>query len=71
MQIASLKSNCSLFARLYVSCQVRDGNLDGFFGRKNQSFPPALTQFGELRSGTKSDLLSCSEKISPIQADTA
>lgn len=56
MQIASLKSNCSLFARLYVSCQVRDGDLEAFFSHENQSVPPALTQFGQLRSGTKSDL---------------
>ena len=69
MQIASLKSNCSLFARLYVSCQVRDGDLDGFFSHENQSFPPALTQFGGLRSGTKSDLLSCFEKIGPVQTE--
>ena len=31
LQIASLKSNCSLFSRLYVSCQVRDGDLKTFF----------------------------------------
>ena len=30
-QIATLKQNCSLFALLYVSCQVREGNLDDFF----------------------------------------
>ena len=30
LKIASLKSNCSLFSRLYVSCQVRDGDLEGF-----------------------------------------
>ena len=66
IQIASIKSDCSLFARLYASCQVRDRDLDWFFCHENQSFPPALTQFGELRSGMKSDLLSCFEMISPI-----
>ena len=69
MQIGSLKSNCSLFACLYVSCQVCDGDLDGFFSNENQSFPPALNQFGGLRSGTKSDLLSCFEKIGPVQTE--
>ena len=68
LKIASLKSNCSLFSRLYVSCQVRDGDLEGFFGHENQSFPPSLSQYGKLRSGTKSDLLSCLEKNGPAQA---
>ena len=30
LKIASLKSNCSLFSCLYVSCQVRNGDLEGF-----------------------------------------
>ena len=30
-QISSLKSNCALFARLYISCQSRDRNPDEFF----------------------------------------
>ena len=48
LKIASLKRNCSLFSCLYVSCQVRDGNLEEFFGHKNQSFPPSLSQYGNL-----------------------
>ena len=70
LKIASLKSNCSLFSRLYVSCQVRDGDLEGFFGHENQSFPPSLSQYGKLRSGTKSDLLSCLEKNGPVQTQS-
>ena len=69
MYIASLKSNCSLYLRLYVSCQAKDWNLEGFFCHKNQSFPPSLSQYGKRRSGTKSDLLSCLEKTCPTQAD--
>ena len=68
LKIASLKSNCSLFSRLYVSCQVRDGDLEGFFSHENQSFPPSLSQYGKLRSGSKSDLLPCLEKNGPGQA---
>ena len=67
-KIASLKSNCSLFSRLDVSCQVRDVDLEGFFGHENQSFPSSLSQYGKLRSGTKSNLLSCLEKNGPAQA---
>ena len=69
MQIASIKSNCSLFSRLYISCQVRDSDLEAFFSHENQCFVPALTQFGQLRSGTKSDLLHCLDKIIPGQAE--
>ena len=46
LKIASLKSNCSLFSSLYVSCQVRDGDLEGFFGHENQSFPPSYLSMG-------------------------
>jgi hypothetical protein len=69
LQIASLKSNCSLFYWLYIPCQVRDGDLDSFFCHENQSCPPALSQYGKLRTGTKSDLLSCLEKICPPQVE--
>jgi hypothetical protein len=63
LQIASLKQNCTLFSQLYISCQVREGNLDEFFAHENTSFPPALSQFGQLRFGTKSDLLGCLETV--------
>ena len=42
--------------------------MEGFFGHENQSFPPSLSQYGKLRSGTKSDLLSCLETNGPAQA---
>ena len=29
-QVTTLKQNCSLFSQLYISCQVREGNLDQF-----------------------------------------
>jgi hypothetical protein len=67
-QIASLKQNCSLFSQLYVSCQVRDGDLDEFFRHENQSCPPSLSQNGQLRHGTKSDLLHCLTDVSTIAA---
>lgn len=69
LKITTLKSNCSLFSRLYVSCQVRDGDLDGFFAHENQNFPPSLSQYGKLRTGTKSDLLTCLEKMTPAQGE--
>jgi len=50
LTIVSLTSNCSLLSLLYVSCQVRDGDLGGFF------------EYGKLMCGTKTDLLSYLEK---------
>jgi len=32
--LKALKADCNLFARLYVACQNRDGNLDDFFVMK-------------------------------------
>ena len=68
-QIASLKKTCALFSQLYVSCQVRGGNMDDFFRHENQTCPPSLSQFGQLHSGTKSDLTHCLEKLTPVHED--
>ena len=59
-QVSSIKSNCALFARLYISCQSRDGDLDEFFKHENQSCPPALSNLGKLRlPRKKSELVEC------------
>ena len=55
-QVAALKEDCSLFGRLYIASQNRDGDLQNFFKHENQPWPPSFSQYGELRSGTKSDL---------------
>ena len=51
-ELASMKSNCSLFSQL-------SGNLEDFFAHENQAYPPSISLFGALRQGTKSDLLKC------------
>ena len=61
LQVSSLKSDVSLFSRLYIACQSRDGNLDEIFRHENQACPPSLSQHGKLRSGNKADLLHCLE----------
>ena len=63
IQAASMKSDCSLFARLYIACQVREGNLDTFFKHENGPFPPSLSNNGQLRQGTKSDIVDCLENL--------
>ena len=60
--MSSLKCDISLFSRLYIACQSRDGDIDDFFRHENQACPPSLSNLGKLRLGNKADLLSCLEK---------
>jgi len=59
-QIIALKNDCSLFSD-YISCQIRDGNLDTFFAHENQATPPSLSLGGKIRPSAKLDLLHCLE----------
>ena len=65
MKVAQLKNDCSLFARLYIGCQTRDGDLNEFFKHENQESPPSLSEFGKMRTGKKADLVSCLESKAP------
>jgi len=74
MQLAAVKSDCSLFLRLYIACQSRDGDLDQFFFHENQAAPPALSTGGKLHLAVKADLLHClksdqTESTSPPVVD--
>ena len=62
-----LKEDCSLFGRLYIACQTRDGNLDESFSYENRPWPPSLSDQGQLRGGQKADLLKClPQATSPV-----
>lgn len=52
----SLKDDCRLFSKLFISCQSRECDLMEFFKHENQSFPASLSENGNLYSGTKSQL---------------
>lgn len=68
-----VENDSSLFSRLYIECQSRDGDLDDFFRHENQPCPPSLSHLGKLRQGTKADLLSCLAKriqLAPSQPNT-
>ena len=67
LQRSSLNNGCSLFSRLYIASQIRSGDLGQFFQHENQAYPPALSQMGKLRTGTKSDLVGCLEHLVPTQ----
>ena len=62
--VASLKTNCTLFSRFYISCQARQSNLDRFFEPENQACLPSISDMGQLRQGSKSDLMECLTKSS-------
>ena len=64
-QVASLKTNCTLFSRLYIACQARQCNLDSLFEHENQTCPPSISDMDQLRQGSKSDLMECLTKSSP------
>ena len=59
-QLSSVKSDCTLFSRLYISWQTREGNLEDFFKHENQACLPLLSNCGNLRlPGSKSDVVDC------------
>ena len=72
LQLSSLKSDVSLFSRLYIICQSWDGDLDDIFCHENQAYSPSLSNLGKLRQGTKADIFSCLEnciELTPSQPD--
>ena len=48
-QLTLAKCNVSLFSRLFIACQTREGDLENFFSHENRSSPPSLSENGELR----------------------
>ena len=70
LQVTSLRNDCSLFSRLYIASQLRNGNMDEYFEYENQAYPPALSQNEKLRSGWKSDLVGCLEDLVTSQEKT-
>ena len=69
LKVTELKTDCELFSRLYIACQSRNGDLDEFFRHENQSYPPSILDRGNLRFGTKSDLLRCFSTLVENQKD--
>ena len=59
MQLTAVKSACSLFLRLYIECQSRNGDLDLFFSHGNKAAPPALSTGGKPSIAVKASLLHC------------
>ena len=50
----------ALFEKLFIAHQYREADLNEFFCHETQSFPPSLSEFGELYNpDTRSQLLDC------------
>ena len=56
-QLSSMKSDCALFARLYISCQTRVRTWE----HENQGCPPSLSHVGKLCPPKKYELTECLE----------
>ena len=52
-----VKDDCSLFSRLFISCQSRQLVLEEFFSHENQSTPPSLSKGVKINIGVKSQLV--------------
>ena len=59
--VDSTKEDMHLLGQLCMTLHVREGNSDRLFEVENAECPPSLSKHGVLRSGQKSDLLSCLE----------
>ena len=53
------KLHSRLFSQLYISTQIRGGNMDEIFSHKTLKNPPALSKNGEMQSGNKAELIKC------------
>lgn len=61
--VRRMKADAQLFSRLFIACCSRKLNLDIFFQYENQLCPPSISLGGELRPGTKSDLIDILESL--------
>ena len=62
-KLNSAKHDANLFSRLYIGSQNRGGDIYDFFDHENQSYPPSISDSGNLRGGSKSDLIQCIAKL--------
>ena len=59
-KLASCKTSAAVITQMFLSLQTRpESDLSDFFRYENSRFPPAISDRGKLRSGTKSQILDC------------
>ena len=69
--VNSTKEDKHLLRQLCMTMHVRERNSDRLFEVENVYCPPSLSKHGVIRSGQKSDLLSCLEVECPSDFDEA
>ena len=57
------KDQLQLFSQVYVTTQVRDGDMDEFFKHETLSHPPSLSKQSVIRPGDKSELIPCLKEL--------
>ena len=62
-----LKRDRKLFAQLFITAQVRGGDVQELFQHETRREPPSLSKEGEIRSGNKTDLLPCLKMTESFQ----
>ena len=67
----STKEDMHLLGQIYMTMHVKEGTSDRLFEVENADCPISLSKHGVLRSGQKSDLLSCLEVDRPSDVDEA
>ena len=53
--------------RSHYAHQAREGNLEESFKHENSSIPPALSCHGKMRTGQKSELITCVEVSTMVE----
>ena len=69
--VNSTKEDKHLLKQLCMTMHVRERNNDCLLEVENADCPPSLSKYGVLRSGQKSELLSCVEVDCPSDFDEA
>ena len=62
-----MKNDCSLFSRLFIACQTRNGDMDEFFQHENQVCTPSICDDGNLPLPQKSGLATCLQAVTTPQ----
>ena len=58
-------SGLYLFSHLFIACQSREEDLNNFSSQENHPYPPALSDYGIVRKGSKSDVIACLKYCRP------
>ena len=53
----------SLFSQMDISTHITGSDINEFFCHETLKYPAALSKCGQMRSGNKTDLINCIEKV--------